>query len=59
MLSCLRGILVQMCFRGLLSTSNVIASDTITVSTDEDLLWITAVQDTAALHARDSFPAAR
>jgi hypothetical protein len=38
-----------MCFRGLLSTSNIIASDTITVSTDEDLLWITAVEDTTTL----------
>ncbi|KAF8065877.1 TPK1 [Scenedesmus sp. PABB004] len=35
----------HMCFRGLLSTSNVIASDTIDVTTDEDLLWITAVTD--------------
>lgn len=34
---------VQMCFRGQLSTSNVIASDTIDVTTDEDLLWITAI----------------
>jgi hypothetical protein len=34
-----------MCFRGLLSTSNVIAADTIEVVTDEDLLWITAVAE--------------
>eukprot|EP00879_Flechtneria_rotunda_P004622 GHRR01004879.1.p1 GENE.GHRR01004879.1~~GHRR01004879.1.p1 ORF type:complete len:481 (+),score=156.54 GHRR01004879.1:1799-3241(+) len=33
----------QMCFRGLLSTSNVISSGTVEVTTDEDLLWITAV----------------
>lgn len=37
-----------MCFRGLLSTSNIIMSDTITVATDEDLLWITAVEDATA-----------
>ncbi|WIA37418.1 hypothetical protein OEZ86_014343 [Tetradesmus obliquus] len=36
----------HMCFRGLLSTSNIISSDSIEVSTDEDLLWITAVGDT-------------
>jgi hypothetical protein len=35
----------QMCFRGLLSTSNAISSDCIEVVTDEDLLWITAVAD--------------
>lgn len=39
----------HMCFRGLLSTSNIISSDTITVSTDEDLLWITTVEDSTAL----------
>jgi thiamine pyrophosphokinase len=39
----------HMCFRGLLSTSNIISSDTITVSTDEDLLWITAVEDKTTL----------
>eukprot|EP00775_Hariotina_reticulata_P013288 gene13288-13419_t len=33
----------HMCFRGLLSTSNIICSDQIQVTTDEDLLWITAV----------------
>lgn len=35
----------QMCFRGLLSTSNIIASDKVEVVTDEDLLWITAIGD--------------
>ncbi|KAF6250655.1 hypothetical protein COO60DRAFT_1646324 [Scenedesmus sp. NREL 46B-D3] len=38
--------LARMCFRGLLSTSNIISSDNIEVTTDEDLLWITAVGDT-------------
>jgi hypothetical protein len=41
-----------MCFRGLLSTSNVISSDTIEVTTDEDLLWITAVGDTMLRSSR-------
>jgi hypothetical protein len=49
-------LLLQMCFRGLLSTSNIISSDTIEVTTDEDLLWITAVGDTVLRSSSSSRP---
>lgn len=37
-------------FRGLLSTSNIIVSDTVEVDTDEELLWITEVKDDLPQH---------
>eukprot|EP00877_Chromochloris_zofingiensis_P002423 jgi/Chrzof1/12181/Cz06g24070.t1 len=40
----------QMRFRGLLSTSNIIVSDTVEVDTDEELLWITEVKDDLPQH---------
>lgn len=37
-------------FRGLISTSNIIAAPEVRVATDEDLLWITEFNDDSSGH---------